>query len=108
MNIGNDSRLADLTPPLLLVAGLIVAATIVARRRGYGVGGRTAVRCRDGHLFTTIWIPGGSLKAIRLGWVRFQWCPVGEHWTLVVPVREADLSPGERREAARHHDLQVP
>jgi hypothetical protein len=26
------------------------------------------VRCRRGHLFTAIWIPGISFKAVRLGW----------------------------------------
>ena len=36
-----------------------VVGTIVARRRGYsGLGGNTVVRCRQGHLFTTIWVPG--------------------------------------------------
>ena len=61
---------------VLLVTGL-VAGTVVARRLGYGVGGNTVVRCREGHLYTTIWIPGASLKALRLGWARLQYCPVG-------------------------------
>jgi len=26
--------------------------------RGYPIGGRLVVRCRQGHLFTTLWIPG--------------------------------------------------
>jgi hypothetical protein len=67
-------------------------ATIVARRRGYaGMGGRTMVRCRSGHLFRTIWIPGLSLKSIRLGWYRVQFCPVGRHWTTVSPVKDDDV-----------------
>jgi hypothetical protein len=37
------------------------------------------VRCKDGPLFTTIWIPLGSVKAMRLGGARFQRCPVGDH-----------------------------
>ena len=66
-----------------------VVATIVARRRGYsGLGGRTLVRCRSGHLFRTIWVPGVSIKSIRLGWYRVQFCPVGRHWTLVSPVKD--------------------
>lgn len=66
------------------------------------------VRCRQGHLFTTIWIPGASLKSVRLGWYRFQRCPVGGHWSLVRPVREADLDDDERRSAAEHRDLRIP
>jgi len=77
-----------------IVVGVVifyVVATIVARRRGYsGLGGRTLVRCRNGHLFRTIWVPGVSLKAIRLGWYRIQFCPVGRHWTVVKPVKERE------------------
>ena len=66
-----------------------VAATIVMRRRGYsGMGGRQLVRCRSGHVFRTIWIPGVSIKSLRLGWWRAQYCPVGRHWTLVSPVKD--------------------
>ncbi|MDQ1531490.1 MAG: hypothetical protein QOE37_1595, partial [Microbacteriaceae bacterium] len=75
--------------------------------QGYGVGGRTVVRCRDGHLFTTIWIPGVSLKSLRLGWWRWQHCPIGDHWTVVSPVREADLTEPQRRSAARL-DTRIP
>jgi len=85
-----------------------VVGTIVARRLGYRVGGNTVVRCRQGHLFTTIWIPGVSLKSLRLGWWRAQWCPVGRHWTIVHPVRPADLSWRQRRSADAHHDVQLP
>ena len=94
-----------------VMAGVIVlnvVGTIVARRKGYGIGGKTVVRCRAGHLFTTIWIPGGSLKAIRLGWVRFQRCPVGKHWTFVVPVKETALTDEERHTAAEHRDVRIP
>ena len=92
---------------VLIVTGL-VAGTVVARRLGYGVGGSTVVRCREGHLYTTIWIPGASLKALRLGWARLQYCPVGHHWSLVTPVRVADLTEGERRAAAEQHDIRIP
>ncbi len=93
---------------LVAVVAFYVAATVVARRLGYGVGGETVVRCRRGHLFTTIWIPGASLKAVRLGWWRFQRCPVGGHWSLVVPVRESDLSEDERRVAGENRDARIP
>jgi hypothetical protein len=94
--------------PVALAATILAVGTAVARRLGYRVGGNTVVRCRRGHLFTTLWIPGVKLKAIDLGIARIQHCPVGHHWTLVVPVRDASLTPEERREAAAHHDVRIP
>jgi hypothetical protein len=91
----------------LLAAAELIAA-VIARLRGYGVGGNTVVRCRQGHLFTTIWIPGVSVKSLRLGWWRLQRCPVGSHWTIVVPVRTADLSWWERRGAEKQRDIRLP
>jgi hypothetical protein len=85
-----------------------VAGTIVAKRHGYSFGRNTYVRCRQGHLFTTTWIPGGSLKAVRLGPWRVQWCPIGRHVDLVHPVRDADLTDTEREFALGHHDVKVP
>jgi hypothetical protein len=93
--------------PLLLIAA-IVAGTLLARRRGYGFGANTIVRCRRGHLYTTIWIPGVKLKALDLGIARLQYCPVGKHWSLVTPVRDADLTEEERRFARAHHDTPIP
>jgi hypothetical protein len=90
-------------------AGLTLVETVmVARRRGFLIGANTVVRCQSGHLFTTLWIPGGSMKAIRLGWWRLQRCPVGRHWTLVTPVQQSELRPEERRLASQHHDLRIP
>jgi hypothetical protein len=70
----------------------------------------TPVRCSAGHLFTTIWIPLGSLKAVRLGSVRWQYCPVGHHWATVtrLTTREATPGPEELAAAARVHDLRIP
>lgn len=93
---------------LAFVATAIAAGTLVARKLGYRVGGDTVVRCRQGHLFTTLWIPGVKLKAIDLGLARIQHCPVGRHWSLVVPVRDASLTPDERRKASEHHDIRIP
>jgi hypothetical protein len=86
----------------------VVEAATLARRRGFLIGAETIVRCRAGHLFTTLWIPGGSLKAIRLGPWRLQRCPVGRHWSFVTPARQAELNQRERRIAAKHHDLRIP
>jgi hypothetical protein len=94
---------------LVAVVVFYVVATIVARRRGYsGIGGRTLVRCRQGHLFRTIWVPGVSIKAIRLGWYRAQFCPVGRHWTLVSPVKDVDATLNAPRLSLVPDDLPLP
>ena len=89
-----------------MAAGACAAFTLGARAAGYKLGLNTPVRCRAGHVFTTIWIPGVNLKALDLGIARVQRCPVGEHWSLVRPVRDADLS---RRDRLRmRHDVWLP
>jgi hypothetical protein len=91
-----------------VVIACYVVGSIVATRAGYRLGRNAIARCRQGHLFSTIWIPGGSLKAIRLGLWRIQWCPVGRHVDLVRLVKESDLTLAEREFAASHHDTLVP
>jgi hypothetical protein len=93
---------------VLITGGVIVGGMVVARMLGYKLGRDTVVRCRQGHLFTTIWIPGVKLKAIDLGVARVQRCPVGQHWSLVTPVREATLSAAELWFARDHHDAFIP
>lgn len=93
---------------IVIVLLVLVAGTLLARRRGYKVPGEIVVRCMQGHYYTSVWIPGGSFKAIRLGFVRFQHCPVGDHWTFVIPVKESDLTDEERRMAHRYHDTRMP
>jgi hypothetical protein len=74
---------------------------LIARRRGYSIPGETTVRCSRGHLFITTWVLGGPLRSIRLGPLsRYQRCPVGDHWAIVHPVRDEDLSEQELRSAA--------
>lgn len=85
-----------------------IEAAVVAKRRGSLVAMNTVVRCRDDHLFTTLWLPGASLKAIRLGWWRFQRCPVGQHWSLVTPVDVSTLSEEEKVLAAQCPDIRIP
>jgi hypothetical protein len=94
--------------PLVVVVVLLVGGTLVARRLGYKMGGAVVVRCLNGHLFTTIWVPGASLKAVRLGWVRLQRCPVGNHLSLVIPVKDSALTEAERRIADAHRDVWIP
>jgi hypothetical protein len=94
-----------------LVASIVAAVAVEGAGtwlRSHRLGGSLIVRCRQGHLFTTIWIPAASVKSLRLGWWRLQYCPIGRHWTIVTPVREADLTDEERRVAREHHDIRVP
>jgi hypothetical protein len=91
---------------LVLIALLVVR--LLARLRhgfeGYRFGTDVVVRCRDGHLFTTVWLPLMSFKSIRLGLLRSQYCPVGGHWTLVRLMKDSDLTDAERLIAAQVHD----
>lgn len=94
--------------PLIIVAALVIVSVAVAKGKGYRVGTDTIVRCQQGHLFMTTWLPGASVKAIRLGWFRIQRCPVGDHLAVVMPVREDDLTQEERLRAAQYHDTWIP
>jgi hypothetical protein len=86
---------------VLVVVAIVVVVNVVVRRKGYAIPGKTIVRCNKGHVFTTTWVEGGSLKAIRLGpLTRYQRCPVGNHWAIVHPVKDADLTDEQRRIAA--------
>ena len=107
-------------PTGAVVAIVLVLATLfvyvlarygaaAGRRRGYsGMGVDTIVRCSRGHLFTTVWIVGSSVKAVRLGSKRYQLCPVCGKWRIVVPVADDELSDEDRRVAAEHHDTRIP
>jgi hypothetical protein len=90
-----------------VAAGLLIEP-ILLRLRGVHGGRNVIVRCHAGHLFTTIWIPNISFKAVRLGAWRIQRCPVGRHWTLVTPVRPSELTDEERRLASERLDSRVP
>ncbi|MGH8889472.1 MAG: hypothetical protein ACRDV3_06875 [Acidothermaceae bacterium] len=97
---------------IALVVVVLVARAVGRSRVGRRIGGRVVrngdvvVQCRSGHLFTTVWIPGMSFKAIRLGLVRFQYCPGGDHWSFVTPV--IDPTDTQRRIAAANHDARIP
>ena len=93
---------------VLIGVGVAVGGILLARRLGYNLGTNTVVRCRRGHLFSTIWIPGIKLKEIDLVVARIQYCPVGQHWSLVVPVRDVSLTEEERQFAQAHHDIKIP
>ena len=97
--LGLDPRQALLAIVLVVafvVIGGLVGRMIIGARHldvsGYRFGADVVVRCRDGHLFTTTWIPLASFKAIRLGLVRLQYCPVGQHITFVTLLKDSDLT----------------
>jgi hypothetical protein len=93
---------------LVIFAGAAIKVARMSRLQGYRFGRDVIVRCRDGHLFLTTWIPMVSFKAIRFGLVRVQYCPVGDHVSAVRLVRDEDLTPAERLAASRFHDNGVP
>jgi len=91
-----------------ILAGALIVETIPLLRHGYGIGGNVVVECSQGHRFTTIWLPGASVKSLRLGPRRFQYCPVGHHWSLVKLVRKSDLSARQLRAAQGRRDVRIP
>jgi hypothetical protein len=92
---------------LIVAAGVLSEVAAIWLRTGR-LGGNVAVRCREGHVFTTIWIPAASLKSLRLWWWRLQYCPVGRHLSIVTPVRESNLSKDEKRSASENTDIRIP
>ena len=89
---------APLYIALPIIAVVILAKVVFSRSRGRpAIGGEIVVRCGKGHVFKTTWSPLGSFTSIRLGFARFQHCPVGRHWSLVRPVSELDLTDDDRR-----------
>jgi hypothetical protein len=81
-----------------IIAVVVIIKVIVSRRSWRpSLGGKIVVRCSKGHLFRTYWSPLGSFTAIRLGSARFQHCPVGDHWSLVRPVKDAGLTAEDRQ-----------
>jgi hypothetical protein len=102
------SRRRRPTRPLGIIALAVAAETVALKLRADRLGGNVVVRCGQGHLFTTLWIPGASLKSIRFGWWRFQWCPVGRHWSIVTPLRASELTEEERRFATSNKDIRIP
>jgi hypothetical protein len=91
-----------------MVLGAVTTEAVALKLLTGRFGGNVVVRCRRGHLFTTMWIPGGSVKSLRFVWWRFQRCPVGGHWSIVTPVTESELTEEERRMAADNKDIRIP
>ena len=93
--------------PVALTVAIIAGLLAYAFSRGDKAD--RVVRCSEGHLFTTIWVPFISVKAIRLGGNRYQYCPVGRHWTTVEIIDDLDaLSQSQRNQAKAVHDIRIP
>ena len=92
---------------LIGIVGVLFEAAALKLRAGK-FAGTVAVRCRQGHLFTTLWIPGVSVKSLRLGFWRFQHCPVGKHWSIVTPLKDSTLTPEELRAAHELRTAPIP
>ncbi|HYM40370.1 MAG TPA: hypothetical protein VEY12_09585 [Thermoplasmata archaeon] len=92
----------------VFVVVLYAAIYLRARRRGVQKGATRILRCSDGHLFTSTFIPGASFRAVRLGASRYQRCPVGNHWSLVATVDPATLTAEQRAAAAQFRDSRIP
>jgi hypothetical protein len=86
----------EIAVPVVVVVVVLKLASVLRKGRS-PVGAEIIVRCSKGHLFETYWSPWGSFTSIRLGFARFQYCPVGDHWSLVRPVKDSDLTDEDRR-----------
>jgi hypothetical protein len=92
-----------------IIAVVVLLKVVAAKRNGRpALGGEIIVRCSKGHLFETKWSSLGSLASIRLGSARFQHCPVGDHWSLVRPVPDSDLTADDRRMAEQNRQALSP
>jgi hypothetical protein len=60
------------------------------------------VRCSQGGLFETKWIPLAPFKAVRLGGRRLQRCPVHHKWETIERVDPATLTEAHRTGAAQY------
>jgi hypothetical protein len=95
-------------PLIILVVAAVLAfgaGAIIARRKTRAHLGRTAARCRQGHLFTTIWGVKGAHRVTDFGWMRLQRCPVDGRLTLVYPVDESTLTREEKKLAKQVQDI---
>jgi hypothetical protein len=87
-----DVSTRDVILALLVVIAVATVVVVLAQWLGRQMrtDGRFQVlaRCLDGHVFTTTFVPLFLLPVPRVGLVAFRYCPVGQHWTFVMPVRD--------------------
>src|SRR4051812_13763777 len=91
--------------PVLSLAGFALVGHYLSRHSPERFD--PVVECSRGHRYRSIWVPYGSLKAVRMFDRRLQWCPVGRHWSWTRRVDAARLSPDELSAANAVHDLRI-
>ena len=69
---------------------------------------RVIVRCSAGALYSTVWQPFVSFKALRFGSRRLQRCPVHHRFELTQRVDPATLTEDERAQALATQDSGLP
>jgi hypothetical protein len=89
---------------VVVAFGAFVLGALIARRKGFTKQGDVVVRCRRGHLFTTVWTSRLSKSRLDLGFARIQRCPQGNHLTIVTPVDGATLTKEEKKQAKQLRD----
>jgi hypothetical protein len=88
---------ASLDVALVVIAIVVLAkVSFLTSGRYVRVNGKVIVRCGQGHVFPMTWLSLSAITAIRFGNSRYQRCPVGNHWSVVRPVKEGDLTDQER------------
>ena len=91
---------------MVVLIVLLVAQTIVARRRGYRLGARVVVRCR--RVICSRPYPGRVLQSCSLGLVEVSALPGRQALVADTPVKESDLTEEQRRAAHEATDVPVP
>jgi hypothetical protein len=86
----------------------LFAGPLIARRLGHKIGRNCTLRYHQRHAFATLWFPGGKIRTNDDGAPRFGRCPLGDHSTLVIPVRDRNLTIEQRLQTAGHHDVRLP
>jgi hypothetical protein len=91
---------------IIVVAALLAFAVgaMVASRKGFKRDGEVVARCRQGHLFTTVWVGRFSWRQLDLGFAKIQRCPVDGRLTVVRPADVSALTPEQKRAAKRVRD----
>ena len=85
---------------------LVLVRFVIAKRRAAPRGHPPIVRCSKGHVFTTVWIPGGSFKAVR--WLDpIPALPGRQAWNIGQTHQRRRLS-DEERQSARSTATQFP
>lgn len=98
-------RARRIVMPVVALAGFAFLGRYLGRR--YPQRFDPVVECSQEHRYRSLWVPGGSLKAVRWFNRRFQWCPVGRHWSWTRRIDAGQLSEDQLSAANAVHDFRV-